>query len=601
MSSLDFEADEVKQSIPSRSSYAPSDKQKSYTAGDTLRFHIPPFQSSFLDPRQTTLNMKINIGNTAGLPLVRFSNKSGLHSLIETIRIYDANTNLQLESIQNYGELAEKLHLYSENKSIRNLRGLTEGLEYTSRAFDSELYDNLPARNTHETQLFDNPYRYDYDDNSYANEIQVLPTSDPNTIEVALHLWSGVIGGLSNKVFPALLLNGLRIEIDTAVPAKALNVWTAEGLVTDAGEINPDLGPGDSCRFGVVVGSTTAGTPVTYVDLYSEKNPGYNQDPLATTAPTLAAIQAGSSCVKNGMSGAVNLMIGKPLYGWNNANPTQFVKYGDITGVSSNYATENAGGLVSCRVFLDNGINGDSIDNGAGGGAGGAGVEKSNSVGVRFSDFSTAQPTITISDVQFIIKTLQPPQSYISSMLKQVGTEQGVQYDFMTIDTYRTNSLAGERVVQTNVPTLNHKATSIMTLPINNSLAQAYYYDNYKTILDTASNYSFLIDNKLVPQRKVRLSQLSQAVPKTEQVALFEAEKSLTSINIHPKNLDFQDENFFMGRALGRYGGVYNLSETGNASLRVEYDNPTKNKLMITYIGGLRRLNVNKDGRTITP
>lgn len=600
--SLDFEADEVKQSIPSRSSYAPSDKQRSYTAGDTLRFHIPPFQSSFLDPRQTTLNMKINIGNTAGCPLVRFSNKSGLHSLIETIRIYDANTNLQLESIQNYGELAEKLHLYSENKSIRNLRGLTEGLEYTSRTFDSELYDNLAARNSHETQLFDNPYRYDYNDGGYANQIQVLPTADPNTIEVALHLYSGVIGAFSNKVFPALLLNGLRIEIDTAVPAKALNLWTAEGLVSDAGEVVSDYGPGDSCRFGVVVGSTTAGTPVDYVDLFCEKNPGYNQDPLATTNPTLQSIQAGTSCVKNGLSGAVNLLPGKELWGWNKANPSQFVKYGDITGVSTNYASEDGGGLVSVRVFLDNGIDGDNINGGPGsGGGGGTAGAKSNSVGIPFSQWSTAQPTITISDVQFIIKTLQPPQSYISSMLKQVGTEQGVQYDFMTIDTYRTNSLAGERVVQTNVPTLNHMATSIMTLPVDNSIAQAFYYDNMKTILDTAQNYSFLIDNKLVPQRKVRLTQLSQPVPKTEQVALFEAEKSLTSINIHPKNLDYQDENFFMGRALGRYGGVYNLAETGNASLRVEYENPTKNKLMITYIGGLRRLNVNKDGRTITP
>jgi len=134
-----------------------------------------------------------------------------------------------------------------------------------------------------------------------------------------------------------------------------------------------------------------------------------------------------------------------------------------------------------------------------------------------------------------------------------------------------------------------------------NSLSQRYYHHNLDTILDDAENYNYLIDNKLVPTRRVRLSQLSQAVPKTEQVALFESEKSLTSIKIHPKNLDYQDENFFIGRALGRYGGVYNLASTGNASLRIEYGTPTKNKLMVSYIGGVRRLTINRDGRTVMP
>jgi len=73
----------------------------------------------------------------------------------------------------------------------------------------------------------------------------------------------------------------------------------------------------------------------------------------------------------------------------------------------------------------------------------------------------------------------------------------------------------------------------------------------------------------------------------------------LSSIKIQPRQLDYQAENFFIGRALARYGGVYNLAETGNASLRVEFDNPVLNKLMITFIGGLRRLVINKDGRYI--
>jgi len=52
-------------------------------------------------------------------------------------------------------------------------------------------------------------------------------------------------------------------------------------------------------------------------------------------------------------------------------------------------------------------------------------------------------------------------------------------------------------------------------------------------------------------------------------------------------------------RALARYGSIYNLQKDGNISLRIEYTNPTQNKLMINYIGGLRRLVVNSMGKSI--
>tara|TARA_R110000803_G_scaffold115427_2_gene183924 strand:- start:8718 stop:10505 length:1788 start_codon:yes stop_codon:yes gene_type:complete len=595
---MDFEAEEVTKAIPSRSSYAPSDKQKAYKAGDTLRFHIPAFQA-FIDPRQTTLNFKVKIGGTAGLPLVRFSNKCGLHSIIENIRIMDANTNTVLESLMNYGEMSQKLHLYSENRSIRNKRALIEGLEYTSRDWDSELYDNEPARNSHESQLFDVSFRYDKSTNGFGDPITVTATADPNTIEVSLHLYSGVIGSLSQKVYPAMITDGLRIEIDTCRPQKCLELWTAQGFTADDGGIVTSEIAKDSARFCIIQGDVSTATPVTYIDLHCEKNPGYDQDPTATNTPTQLALDSGSTAVKNGLSGAVNLMVGKPLWGYDNANPPVWRQLGVITGVASNYATEDSGGEVSVRVFVSGGINGDQISGGPGGGTGSIG--RQNSCGIRQVDWGSAQPDIVISDLQFIVKTLQPPQSYISSMLKQIATEEGVQYDYLTMDTYRNNVLAGEKVVQINIPTINHMATSIMTLPINNSLSQRYYHHNLDTIIDDADNYNYLIDNKLVPTRRVRLSQLSQTVPKTEQVALFESEKSLTSIKIHPKNLDFQEDNFFIGRGLGRYGGVYNLAATGNASLRLEYTNPLKNKLMVSYIGGIRRLTINRNGRTVQP
>ncbi len=591
---MDFEAEEVSQSIPSRSSYAPSDKQKSYVAGDTIRFHIPQFDA-FIDPRQTRLNFKVKVSDADAL--CRFSNKSGVHSLIEGIRVYDANTNLQLETLQNYNAMAEKFHLYSENSSIRNKRGLIEGLEYTSRAFDSLLYDNFPARTTDTSQLFNHQYKTGSNATYTAD---VSPTSDPNTIEVALHLYSGILGALSNKMFPVVLTNGLRIEVDLARAEQALELWTAEGMVANNGVVDFSLGSGDSCRFGIIRPTPNTANPLTAVELYTERNAGFNQICItggANTSPTEDAITDGCGIVKNQLVGAVNLVVGKRLYGWTNQAVPVWTDMGEITSVSCN-AGENAGGLVAVVVGLDGtGADGDLFTGGAGRGTNA--VASQNTCGVRVGDFFATPPKIVVDEVQFIVKTLQPPQAYVNSMLKQVSTSEGVNYDYLTIDTYRNNILAGERVAQLNIPTLNHRATSIMTLPISNSQPNSVIYNNLSTIVDTASNYNYLIDNKLQPTRKVRLTQLSQTIPKTEQLALFECEKALSSIKIQPRQLDYQAENFFIGRALARYGGVYNLAETGNASLRVEFTNPVENKLMITFIGGLRRLVINKDGRYI--
>ena len=132
---MDFVASQYNKTIPSKSTFSPSDHQLEYRDGETIRFEIPAF-NAFIDPRQTYLTFKVRVDNAPAV--VTFSKKCGIHSLISQIRCYDMNSNLQLETIQNYAELAEKLHYYSENETVRNKRGLTELLEPSSRDFDGD-------------------------------------------------------------------------------------------------------------------------------------------------------------------------------------------------------------------------------------------------------------------------------------------------------------------------------------------------------------------------------------------------------------------------------------------------------------------------------
>ena len=599
---MDFVASEYNKTIPSKSSFSPSDHQLEYKDGETIRFEIPAF-NAFIDPRQSYLTMKVRVDNSPAV--CTFSKKCGIHSLISQLRLYDMNSNLQLETIQNYSELAEKLHYYSENRSVRNKRGLTELLEYSSRHFDGTLYDNHPARNAQKSMLF-NSYctgteaSYDYTTNTCAS---------PNTCEVAVPLYSGVIGALSQKMFPAgLLTKGLRMEIDLESAEKALNLWSGDGICADAtGAVDPTIP--DSCRFGIQNAGGGAAA-VTFVDLYTEKNAGFNQINAAAAGagqvPTQASIDAGVRPVRNQAVGAMNLLVGKVLRGYNNVAGAAVAKdIGRITRVECN-AGVGGGGLVRVRVFVTAaaGATGNEFVGGAGRvAAGTANADaNSNSCWIVKDQMLNSTPQVVVSDVKLVLKTAQPPAQYIQQLAKQTQTEEGAVHDFLTYSAYRNNTTAAESVVNLNMPTINHMATSCLTLCTQSDLAESLANDNLATITDNINNYQFLVNNKLQPTRKVSLVGTTLATPLVEQVALWETEKALGSARCKVRTLERQSENLVIGRALARYGSVYNLKKDGNLGLRVEYDistPPTKNKLWINQIASLRRLVVNRDGASV--
>lgn len=584
---MSYQASDYSNAIPSKSTYSPSDHQKSYKDGQTIRFHIQPF-NAFLDPRQSSLNFKVLIKNAP--TIVTFSKRCGIHSLIDAIRIYDME-GTQLENIQNYAELTEKLHFYSENTSIRNKRGLTELLEYTSRDFDGVEYDDKPARNFDQSQLFNHEYLTGTEATYGAN---VDYSQDPNTCEVAFRLYSGILGAPSEKMFPIMLTSGLRVEIDLNRADKALQVWSLEGICNDDGTLIESAGKAviDSCRFGVATALPITAAPLTSVNLYTELNPGFNQ--VIAGVVTQPAIDAGVSLVKNQLVGAANLRVGATLYGIPAAGGAP-VSMGVIEYVSCN-SGENAGGAIAVQVGLDgSGANGSLFQ----GGSGVGGVAVANTCFIRKSDIEASLPTIEVSDVRLILKTAAPPQSYIDKLVKQTQTEEGASIEYLTWDIYRNNVTASEQQIQINMPTINSKALSVLTLPVQNSSASSLINDNNNTIVDDADNYQYVVANKLQPTRKVDLTPISQTISKIAQVASYEFEKALASSKIHVKNLDFQESSFAIGRPLARFGGVYNLADDGNLSLRIEYGSPQQNKLFINYIAGYRRLVVSKAGKFV--
>ena len=610
---MDFVSSQYNKTIPSKSTFVPSDNQLDYSDGQTIRFEIPSFMG-FIDPRQTYLKFNVSVVNSPAV--VRLSNKCGSHSLIDQLRIYDANSNAQLETIQNYAELAETLHHYTENRTVRNRRGLTEALEYTSRDYDGEIYDNFPSRNG-DNSLFYNSYQtsstINTNNTGRMNSVAggIIPKS--NEVEVAMRLYSGILGEPNNKMFPAMLTNGLRVELDLNSANKALECWSYAGVASDTGIVI--AGKTESCRFGILEATGGGGGVNIVVKLQMEINAGFNQitSDAGTNKHPINADTFGDGCrlVKKQLVGALNLLVGKTLTAFDNTGAVgvlpNILNLGTILNVSCNNI-QGGGTLASVSVECSNpnGIANAVLNGGIGKVAGGnAGNVKNNQVWIKETDFLNSQPTLNIKNVELVVKTAQPPKSYIDALLKGTQTEQGATYDYYTFNVYRNNITASEQVVQLNIPALNMRATSALVKPVQNGLAHSVANNNLASVVDNVKDYNFLIANKQQPTQRVSLSQLSHLSPTNviepivEQVALFETEKALGSSKVLVKNLDHQSDNFIIGRALARYGGVYPLVKDGGFQLRIDYKNttpPQHNKLFITYVGGLRRLSVGKNG-----
>lgn len=591
---MDFTASSYQQTIPSRSTFAPSDHQLTYAAGQTLRFEVPAFLS-FIDPRQSYL--KFNVKVTASSP-ARFSNKCGCATIINNLRIYDLQGNCTIENLQNYGEMCEKMSHYSENASVRNKRALLELLEPTSRRTGAESvpYASDPANTMNNSQLSrcykTGPFDSDVDAAAFAPAS--VDDATPNSCEVALKLaLSGVLGG--SKMFPNGLVGGTRIEIDTNTAGKCLELWTGDGIVDAVGEVIPSL-PG-SCRFGIATALPNAANPVTTITLNVDVVSGANQIATAPAA-TAASLAAGAKVVKNGAVGASNLVIGQKLYGFTSANPPVWSDMGRITRIQYN-GGEVAGGAVAITITLDGtGADGNLFQGGAGGGAAGPSVAKTNTCGVKVEDATKVQK-YELSDVELVLKTASPPAAYVQQIQKSVMTEEGFTFDYMTANCYRNNVPAGEVLTQLNIPAFNERAVAIHCMPLENGLKESMENDNFASVLDGVQYYNFYVNGKSQPTRKVPLGRLNNSPSLVEQLALWEVEKSMSTSRVVCRNLQRPQDNFVISRALARYGGVYDLRADGNISLRVEYSTatpPTKQKLFVSYIMGLRRLIVSKDG-----
>ena len=580
----------------------------SYELGQQINFVIPP-TVGFMMPSETYLRMDVRVqypSGKKGMPLT-LDGDIGANVLLRDIRISSGGAQNQiLEEIQNVNVLTALKYDYETNDNLKKKRSLTEGTILASNVGRP----NNDGTSTNMNNLDSNPYFY--------SDTEDLVDADYRTVKCLLKLPTGIFQ--NDKIFPLAMTQGLRIEIileDANKVFRQLETTLKYKRVT-SNPVFHSLNGSNASRTQWTNGSNAS-------SMYLERQNGIISvescpfrvgDELAFVNPRDVDIDApGDSLIPADNSGSpVSASIVKVT----------------VTGVDYD-ATAGGGsaetGLVKISFTTATNNWGQAITPTVNSATGGdtkqffvysAGVEESTSF----------NPTCSVDNVELQVQQVEMPQGYVSKMNSMLKAGGAMNYDFLSFTNYKYSQLQSDRVVNIRLPIQNSRCKSILAIPTDSTPYTAKdaisgegtyrvnnltrdtgggdYSYNQSTrsglvgIADHATNYQFIYNGKLNPNRKVPLSRMSVNLGNQQplnQQLLIENEKALRMANIDPLSFEKYQENFFIGRALSLASGVYD-ARGKDFNLQVEYQEstaPSKPKLWNCFVSHLRRIVVKGD------
>ena len=599
----------------------------SYELGQQINFVIPA-STGFMMPSETYLRMDVKVKSPVGATknvALMLDPDLGANVLIKDIRISSGGAqNILLEELQNVNVLSALKYDYETNDNLAKKRAMTEGT-----ILDSNIA--RPNNGTSEGGCYNvdsNPY---FEKGTSTGDAAGLVDADYQTVKALLTLPTGIFQ--NDRIFPLAMTEGLRIEIILESQNRVFRQLT-NTLSTNRVTQNP--------FFGSINGSQTApnawahGVNASFIHLSRmngmtslEACPFTVGDEIFFLKPTASASAASPSdsrIVGTNASSTASLTV--------TITDIQF----DVSGNSSQTSTaETPGGLAehvygSVKIFFADKVNSFTSGSDATGGAAQENVNQIDntwavcSMGVESE--SSFNPTCSVDNVELIVQQVEMPPTYVSKMNSMLQAGGAMNYDFLSYTNYKYSQLKDDRVVNIRLPIGNSRCKSILAIPTDasvytakqvisasgqyqvNELASdvgtAAYAKNYSTrpglvgIADHVSQYQFIYDGKLNPNRKVPLNRISVNTGDDfvlNQQNFVEQEKALHQANIDPLSFRKCQENFFIGRALSLSNGVYD-ARGKDFNLQVEYqesEGPSKPHLWNCWVAHLRRIVVRGD------
>ncbi len=563
--------------VPSISQAIRPDVVSDVLPEDQIRLLVPSFLG-FVDPRETYVRFNLKM---TGVGRIIPDKNAGGHALFRNLLIRDGANSATLVSEEDYNCSVGMLNPFTQQSSVYNKHNLFEGV----------------VENVNESGDASNLYYATPPDMNGSDEDNVVGSAEQLQVKLQMPLRTKFLGG---KIVPVGLLGGLRFQIDTENPLRALQYVETTGLC-ESSRVD---------EFGIAIPAAqlTAGTGGTgfaagdqkrndtdskqgaySVKLEVETDDNQKNNPFAVGDFLFIQKTAGADDGQEELLGVVD----------------GFFIDGTDLGVSYVPQRPEAGGLVhayaaadapkvyvkpSQRSIAHSGVlvRGD--------GAGGAGTGSGSAVA----------PSYTISDFEMVCLKVEPPQSYVDSMTRRATSGEGVAMDYDTYTLYRHNQSNKTGLTTALIPAQQSRALSCLSQPLAINAFRDVALSSLVGEPDNARNYQFVFGTHLIPNRVVELSRYSQQLGtglgrtfRSDALHLSELQKAILNINEPVRNLHKIHEHFAIGRAFTRYGQVFNLKDN-SLSLRVDYESTAgQDKIFNNYIFHKRRLIINKDGVSV--
>lgn len=547
-----FKANPAQTYVPAKSQTIKPEAQVDYGRNasndpNQIRFLIPQYLG-FIDPRETYLKYNFKM---SGRGQYKPDFRAGFHSTIRDFRIQDGTGSATLEEVQDYNVLVANWWEYTANRSINDKRDLMEGRSKTTDPTAQLFFGDKP---------------------NWAGAPTTI-SYDRKTIEALHPLYSGILGG--DKVFPVVATQGLRLTMNLDLLNRSI-IDTLSGLgdqeqnvvLKVAKAIGDDAKAAADSEESVIIrqpSDSPHGRGINRNALPSDNNPFDIGDILYVADFTTGANEETLGVI------------------------TGFTKDGD-GDCEIKYIPNRAVGAGLTKVHaIDSHIFYRKEDR-----------QKVNTfANVPAANVVNNVPVgYTISDLEMVCSVVSPPQEYVSKMVKQISSSQGMSLDIKTYTNYRVNLTTKNGLTNQLIPATQQRAYSILSVPLSNGLQNNISVSSFQGDTTGQQDYQYVYGGALIPDRPVQLQRYTQAVPKTEALHLIELEKALVNCGYIVRNLQQVPERFLIGRGFSKYGQVFNLMPR-DLSLRVSYDGVGANdseKLYDHFVCALRRIQISPQG-----